>query len=167
MSKNVKRHHPAGGQAGLLRPNQSACIVVLLALLFSSISSTPSLVSHSQALQTETNFPSSYDILQYPLPNGSSQPLQITTDNSGRVWFVEQTSNQIGMFNPVNKQFSEYTIPTKNALPESIAVDAEGNTWFAELGANQLGELVNQLFSNWRVPNSSRSGKRESADHPE
>ena len=125
-----------------MRPIQSAGIaIVLVLLLFSSVQSK-SPVLHSEALQTESG-PTSYEILQFPLPSGSAQPLSITADNAGRLWFVEQTSDQIGVFNPVSKQFSEYSIPTKNSLPESIALDTAGNAWFTELGSNQLAELKN------------------------
>jgi streptogramin lyase len=80
-------------------------------------------------------------VVQYPLPSGSSGPGQITSDHSGRIWFVEQGSNQIGSYDPTSKSFSEFPIPTQNALPEGIAVDPAGNVWFAELTPNGLGML--------------------------
>ena len=82
-----------------------------------------------------------YSITQYALPSGSSGPAQITSDPSGRVWFVEQGSNQIGSYDSSSNSFSEFAIPTPNALPEGIAVDPEGNVWFTELSPNGLGVL--------------------------
>ena len=82
-----------------------------------------------------------YSMAQYPLPSGSTGPMQIAADHSGRMWFVEQGSNQIGSYDPSSKSFSEYLIPTANSLPEGIAVDQQGNVWFAELTPNGLGVL--------------------------
>jgi streptogramin lyase len=67
--------------------------------------------------------------------------LAITTDGSGRVWFVEQRSNRIGSFDPSSDIFNEYGIPTAKSLPQGIAVDASGNTWFTELTPSKLAEL--------------------------
>jgi len=83
-----------------------------------------------------------YSVAQYPLPTGSTGPSQIASDNhSGRIWFVEQGSNQIGSYDPSSKSFSEFQIPTQNALPEGIAVDPAGEVWFAELSTNGLAVL--------------------------
>jgi len=82
-----------------------------------------------------------YRIIQYPLPSGSLQPWGISIDQSGRVWFVEEQSNQIGMFDPVTKSFSEYNVTTPNALLEEISIDGSGNPWFTELNGERLGEL--------------------------
>lgn len=82
-----------------------------------------------------------YKIVQYPLPKGSTQPWGMTVDKSGRVWFVEEQSNQIGMFNPMSASFAEYNVTTPKALLEEIATSADGRVWFTELDGNKLGEL--------------------------
>jgi len=82
-----------------------------------------------------------YSVAQYPLPTGSTGPSQIASDHSGRIWFVEQGSNQVGSYDPSSKSFSEFQIPTQNALPEGIAVDPTGEVWFAELSINGLAVL--------------------------
>jgi streptogramin lyase len=92
------------------------------------------------------SFPSSsplpnYAMIQHPLPNGSTQPWGITVDSSGRLWFVEEGSNQIGMYDPKTSSFSEYNVTTRASSLEEIAVDSRGNVWFSELTPSQLGEL--------------------------
>jgi len=82
-----------------------------------------------------------YSVAQNPLPTGSTGPSQIASDHSGRIWFVEQGSNQVGSYDPSSKSFSEFQIPTQNALPEGIAVDSAGEVWFAELSTNGLAVL--------------------------
>ncbi len=115
---------------------------VLVACLLLAVAVSPAL---SQPAGSETGgaLPL-YSLAQYPLPSGSSGPLQIAIDHAGRVWFVEQGSNQIGRYDIASKSFSEFSIPTADALPEGIAVDPAGNVWFAELNPNGLGVLFPQ-----------------------
>jgi len=110
----------------------AAC--ALLAAVF-----CPALV-HPAAAQTNGALPL-YSVVQFPLPIGSTGPSQIASDQSGRIWFVEQGSNQIGSYDPASKSFSEFKIPTQDALPEGIAVDPAGEVWFAELTPDGLGVL--------------------------
>src|SRR5487761_47011 len=84
-----------------------------------------------------------YQIIQHPLPNGSTEPWAIAADSAGRAWFVEQGSNQLGMLDPTTGNISEYSIPTPNSTAISVAVDSLGNVWFTELAGNRLGELKN------------------------
>lgn len=71
----------------------------------------------------------------------------MAVDSSGRIWFVEEQSNQIGMFNPTNASFVEYNVTTPKALLEEIATSKDGHIWFTELDGNKLGEL-NPLTGN-------------------
>jgi streptogramin lyase len=82
-----------------------------------------------------------YRVLQYPLPKGSLQPWGMSVDSSGRIWFVEEGSNQIGSFDPGNATFREYNVTTPNSLLEEVSVDGAGTVWFTELNSQQLGEL--------------------------
>jgi len=114
-------------------------LVVLAASVVLVIAFSPDLVQPA-ASETSGALPL-YTVVQYPLPVGSTGPSQIASDHSGRIWFVEQGSNQIGSYNPSSKLFSEFQIPTQSALPEGIAVDPAGEVWFAELTPNGLGVL--------------------------
>jgi len=118
-----------------MRRGLSAIVAcVLMAVAFFPALIQPTASETSEALPF-------YSLAQYPLPAGSTGPSQIASDKSGRIWFVEQGSNQIGGFNPGSKSFSEFQIPTQDALPEGIAVDPAGDVWFTELTPNGLGAL--------------------------
>ena len=93
-----------------------------------------------------------YEIIQHPLPNGSTEPWAIATDSAGRVWFVEQGSNQLGMLQPLTNNITEYSIPTPNSTAISVAVDGLGNVWLTELTADRLGELKNGSSSIIEYP---------------
>jgi streptogramin lyase len=130
------------------------CIVLFSSSANISIGVTqPSVSSASASNPTNT----SYEMIQYPLPNGSSVPWELTTDKLGRVWVVEQGSNQLGMFNPSTSTFQEYSIPTPNSTPISVAVDSLGNVWVTELTADKLAELKNgsSQIVEYRIPNGT------------
>jgi len=100
-----------------------------------------------------------YSLKSFHLPNGSAGPWGITSDRFGRIWFVEESSNQIGMFDPSKENFTEYNIPTKDSLPEMIAVDNSGNVWFSELNPSQLGELKagTSTIVEYKIPKNSQN----------
>lgn len=101
----------------------------------------------------------SYQMIQYPLPNGSLSPWSITSDSLGRIWFVQQDPNALTMFAPSTDKFTQYLIPNGNvpATPESVAVDRFDDVWFSELAANKLGELKNgsSAISQYSIPQNS------------
>ena len=127
--------------------NQSGRIVATLVLLIIAVSTATEYHFFSGSLRVEAtaNSPETslqtYRIIQYPIPENSSQPWGISVDSSGRVWFNEAGSNQIGMFDPKSKTFQEFNVPTPNSLLEEIAIDRSGNPWFTELNGEKLGEL--------------------------
>ncbi|MDH2900288.1 MAG: SMP-30/gluconolactonase/LRE family protein [archaeon] len=125
-----------------------ALFFFLIWIIFATLSqgATTARVSAAQQNQPAAVSYDSYQMIEYHLPNGSSDPWSITTDAQGRVWFVQQQPPALVMFNPSNQNFSSYTIPangTEGASPESVAIDNSGNVWFSLLIANKLGELRN------------------------
>ncbi|MDG6923902.1 MAG: SMP-30/gluconolactonase/LRE family protein [Nitrososphaerota archaeon] len=99
----------------------------------------------------------SYEMLQYHLPNGSSQPFAIATDNLGREWIAEQGSNQLGMFDPSTRAFQEYAFPTPDSMLSAVAIDSSDNVWVVGLTSNKLGELKNgtNIIIEFSIPNGS------------
>jgi len=100
---------------------------------------------------------SGYQLIQYPLPNGSSAPFAIASDPSGKIWVAEQGSNQIASFDPAFKVFQEYSIPTSNSEVSSIAADNASIVWFTELNSNRLGEWNRGVIKEYNVPGTEIS----------
>ncbi|MGI0092156.1 MAG: virginiamycin B lyase family protein, partial [Nitrososphaerales archaeon] len=126
------------------------------------LSSATGLLGSSQVTVLSSNGPGStvqYRMAQYPLPAGSSGPWAIATDSIGRVWVVEQVSNQLAAFDPSSSTFKEYTIPTPNSTANSVVVDISGNVWFTELTGDRLGELKLGATSiaEYKIPSGSTS----------
>ena len=130
---------------------------LLLALLFLTAAHNLGF-STSHAQDSSSVHSTSYGsatIAEYPLPSGSHQPWGIVADPStGFLWFVEQSSNQIGSFDPATAKFSEYAIPTSHSLPEDLAIDDNHNVWVSELQAQKLGLLYSQngTFVEFALP---------------
>jgi streptogramin lyase len=148
--------------ANSLRLKSSIRIAIVVLLLLSVILLSHSSVQYSTALvepSASTFFPESYQLVQHPLPNGSSEPWSVATDSLGRVWIIEQGSNQLAVFDPQTSSFHEYSIPTPNSTADSVMVDTSDNVWFTELTTSKLGELSNgsSTIQEFRIPNSTVS----------
>lgn len=119
-------------------------IILCLALLLLSGALYITYQQHQYRASAATLEPTTgYEMIQHPVPNGSSWPFELATDNLGRVWVVEQLSNQLGMFDPTTSSWTEYTLPTPNSTANSVSVDSSGNVWVTELTSNKLAELKN------------------------
>lgn len=57
----------------------------------------------------------------------------------GKVWFVENTFNQLGRIDPATGKIDNYAIPVKGAVTRKIGSDSEGNIW---VGLHVPGKLM-------------------------
>jgi len=67
----------------------------------------------------------------------------LTQDNQGKIWFTDTPRNQIGFFNPENKQITTKTLPELdpvriNNTDTSIQADFDGNIWVAVTNKNVI-----------------------------
>ena len=82
-----------------------------------------------------------YSLVTHRIPGNNTLPWSIAAAPDGKIWFVEQGTNQLGSYDPYNGTFAQYGIPTTGSTPSGVAVDAKGNVWFTELTADNLGVL--------------------------
>lgn len=142
------------------------CLLLISLLAFSPalnivLHQPPKNIAFAQqgsGVQSNISF-GSYEMIQYPLPNGSASPWSIAVDNSGRIWFVEQDPSALMLFNPNTENYTQYLIPSNqniSATPESVTIDKFGNVWFSELGTDKLGELKNgsNSLEQYSIPGS-------------
>ncbi len=73
------------------------------------------------------------------LPAGFGQPLFVSVDRDGHVWFTMPVTNTIGRFDPVSTSVRQWTIPTASGGPWDLAIDSNGKVWFTEHYANKIG----------------------------
>ena len=80
---------------------------------------------------------------RYVIPEqGIASGIAIDANNS--LWVpvvVENGTDKVVKFDPLNERFSSYNIPTVGARPAGITSDRLGNMWFAEAGAGSIGKI--------------------------
>jgi virginiamycin B lyase len=85
-------------------------------------------------------------IQEFVIPTECSEPVGITVDSDGIVWFAESAKRKIGKFDPAARKFEEYALPDakeqEKAMPVasiwSMKFDDQGNLWFPDVLANAI-----------------------------
>jgi len=112
--------------------------------------------SGDQALQfcsTNEYAMSNEYVKEYKIPTACTQPLAITVDHNGMVWFAQTGTGKVAKFDPLTETFTEYVNPVwediekkfilnaiaNNAMPEKLrsmmwGMDAfpDGSIWFTD-----------------------------------
>ena len=74
----------------------------------------------------------------------------LTQDNSGKIWFVDTPRNQIGFFDPENKQITTKIIPNLDPTisdnsPIFIQADFDGNIWISIINKDSIVKYLPEL----------------------
>jgi len=75
-------------------------------------------------------------VKEYKIPTDCTQPLAITTDPQGNIWFAETNTGNIAKFNSITETFTEYENPTwpENARSMMWGMDysSDGSIWYTD-----------------------------------
>ena len=75
-------------------------------------------------------------ISEFKIPTVCTQPLSITTDPSGNVWFTESNTGKLAKFDPFTRIFTEYDNAEwpkgEKAMMWGIAYSQDGNIWYTD-----------------------------------
>lgn len=92
--------------------------------------------------QSENGTRSSNYITEYKIPTLCTQPLSMTTDPSGNLWFTETNTGKIAEFDPVTKTFQEFDNPLwqkgEKSMTWGIYYEPGGNIWFSDSQHNLI-----------------------------
>lgn len=66
-------------------------------------------------------------VKEYKIPTECTQPLAITVDHNGMVWFAQTNTGNIAKFDPLTETFTEYDNPVWVELEESFIISAIEN----------------------------------------
>ena len=84
-------------------------------------------------------------LLEWTVPTPRSGPTALTLDQSGSCcWFLENSGNKLGHFDPNTNTFQEWPIPTRDATPFGLAITSvQGSTdlWGTEFSSNKVFEF--------------------------
>jgi virginiamycin B lyase len=65
----------------------------------------------------------------FKTPTPGSGPRRGMMDDQERLWFGENRSDRIGMFDTKTRQFKEWAPPTPGAWPYDVTADRNGDAW--------------------------------------
>lgn len=105
---------------------------------------------------------SSKYITEFKIPTHCTQPLGITVDSSGNVWFSEANTGNIAKFNPVTKNFTEYPNllwqKGERSMMWGIDVAPDKNVWFSDSQHNLIWKFDtrNNYYTSFVFPITPR-----------
>ena len=92
-------------------------------------------------------------ITEFGIPTPSSIPNGIGVDKKGNVWFVENASDILAMFDTTSNLFTEYKIPSDVSEVWSLDFDTYGNIWFTDTSDRIWKfDIINEQFRSYDVP---------------
>jgi len=97
-------------------------------------------------------------ITEFKIPTECTQPLGITTDPSGNIWFTESNTGKIAKFDPSTRNFTEYPNPAwqqhEKSMMWGIGYAADGNIWYTDSGHNIIWRFspIYKQYSSFNYP---------------
>lgn len=101
---------------------------------------------------------SSY-VTEYKIPTDCTQPLAITVDDSGMVYFTQSNTGNIAKFDPTTSQFTEYDNldwPEKGRSMMWGIDNANGDVWYTDDSFDSIWKFSTLDESYSRVPFPTR-----------
>jgi streptogramin lyase len=103
----------------------------------------------------------------YPTPTPSSGPRRMNMATDDQLWFAENASRKIAVFDTKTKQFKEWDPPCPYDAPYDVISDKQGYAWTGGMPTDYVtrlnpktGEMVNYL-----LPNANVNIRRVSVDN--
>ena len=84
-------------------------------------------VEKSQFCSTNDQPLSNQYVKEYKIPTECTQPLAITVDHNGQVWFAETNTGDLAKFDPLTETFTEYNNTTWEEVEKIFIVSALEN----------------------------------------
>jgi virginiamycin B lyase len=79
-------------------------------------------------------------IQEWPVPWQHSRPRDPYLDRQGRVWFVGQVGDYVGMLDPATGAFKKYDLPPGTG-PHNLIIDSTGIVWYSGNASAHIGRL--------------------------
>ena len=145
----IPKESVTGPQTFVVKPTTS---------ISNSISTTAKFILpliHSAFAITPTQNP--VTSTEWTVPTASGNPLGVSVDSSGNVFFAETGGNKMGRLVPSTNVITEWTVPTASSGVAGVSVDSSGNVFFTEGSGNKVGRLVpsTSVITEWTVPTAS------------
>jgi virginiamycin B lyase len=63
---------------------------------------------------------------------------RVWSDSTGRLWITEWNAGNLGMYDPVTKEWKEWKVPGQNPQPYAVFVDDKDMVWISDFGSNAI-----------------------------
>lgn len=90
-------------------------------------------------------------IQEWTVPWERTRPRDPYADPQGRVWFVGQTADYVGVLDPATGEFKQFDLEP-GAGPHNLIVDPAGIVWYAGNAARHIGRLDPRDGSIRKIP---------------
>ncbi len=81
-------------------------------------------------------------VTEYKIPTPCTQPLAITTDSNGNVWFAQVNTGKVAKFVPITESFTEYDNPQwplgARSMIWGIDYSPDNSIWFTDEAHNTV-----------------------------
>ncbi len=100
-------------------------------------------------------------ITEFKIPTACTQPLAVTTDSSGNVWFTESNTGNVAKFDTSTKTFEEFKNPQwqkgEKSMMWGINSATDGNIWYSDSQHNLIWKFDPQLksYANFVFPKTA------------
>lgn len=91
------------------------------------------------SLDTATIAAQELDVREWPV-EWEGRPRDPAVDADGRVWFVGQAGNYIGVFDPAGETFRRFELEP-GTMPHNLIVGSDGGIWYAGNRNARIGRL--------------------------
>ncbi len=116
-------------------------------------------VQREQFCGSEENARSNAYVKEYKIPTPCTQPVAITTDPEGNVWFTQTNAGRIAKFVPSTEVFTEYEnfewpSPQLRSMMWGIDYSPDGSIWFTDEATDAVWKfsIMNQLYTRTDFP---------------
>ena len=122
-------------------------------------------VQREQFCSSEDTARSNSFVQEYRIPTPCTQPLAITTDPNGDVWFTQANNKGIAKFEPSSETFTEFenikwlaNFPPRSMM-WGIDYSPDGSIWFTDEATDAIWKfsIANQEYSRIDFPKTSES----------
>ena len=102
-------------------------------------------------------------VKEYLIPTECSNPLSITSDYDGNVWFAQTNTGNLGKFDPITETFTEFDNPTwpdgGRSMMWGIDYAPDGSVWFTDETYDSIWKFstIDEQYERLSYPSDGNS----------
>jgi virginiamycin B lyase len=127
-------------------------------------------VQRTQFCGSEDTVQSNHYVKEYKIPTPCTQPLAITSDPNGNLWFTQTNNKGIAKFDPKIEQFTEYENPAWDIIESNaggpirsmmwgIDYSPDASIWFTDEATDGIWKfsILDEKYSRYDFPRTADS----------